>query len=544
MIKKNKKILVTCALPYANGPIHIGHLLEHIQADIWVRFHRMNKKIVFFICADDSHGTAIMLKSKSMNICPKDLIKIVFKKHLKDLLNFNISYDNYSHTHSKENLYYSQKIFLILKKRGFIKKKKIYQLYDSLEKIFLPDRLVKGICPKCFNIDQYGDHCESCGSVYNAKDLISPKSQISGSIPILKNSTHFFLNLPNFEKKLKLWISSGILNKNVENKTKEWFKKGLKLWDISRDSPYFGFNIPGYKDKYFYVWLDAPICYISTFKNLCLKNKKINFQEFWKSSKNTDLYHFIGKDIIYFHSIFWPSILEGINFRKPTKIFVHGHVTLNKKKMSKSKNKLIKASTWLKFFDSDSLRYYFASKLSASMKDIEFDLKEFVHKINSDIVNKIVNLASRCSSFINNYFNSMLSDKLLDLNLYNVFLKKNKKIFKLFKSRKYSSIIYIIVKYAEKSNYYINDAKPWNLFKNNKYNIQIQLICTMGINLFRFLITWLKPIMPDLSNRVEQFLNIKLSWKNLNFPLLNHKISKFNHLYNRLNHCSSKIFYK
>ncbi|CAL4318886.1 Methionine--tRNA ligase [Buchnera aphidicola (Chaitophorus sp. 3695)] len=542
MINKNKKILVTCALPYANGPIHIGHLLEHIQADIWVRYHRMKGKVVFFICADDSHGTAIMLKSKLMNICPEDLIKIIFKKHLKDLSNFNISYDNYSHTHSKENLYFSQKIFLILKNKGYIKEKNIFQLYDPIENIFLPDRLVKGQCPKCFVINQYGDHCENCGSVYNAQDLINPKSQISGVTPILKDSVHLFLNLPHFEKKLKLWINSGILDINIKNKIKEWFKKGLKLWDISRDAPYFGFNIPGYINKYFYVWLDAPICYISTFKKLCIKNKRINFKEFWKNSKTTDLYHFIGKDIIYFHSIFWPAILEGINFRKPTKIFVHGYVTFNKEKMSKSKNKLIKASTWLKFFDSDSLRYYYASKSSSSVKDIEFNLKEFINRINSDIVNKIVNLASRCSSFINNDFNGLLGNKLLDLDLYSLFLQKNKKIYKLFKYRKYSSIIYIIVRYAEKSNYYINNEKPWNLFKNDKYNIKIQLICTMGINLFRFLITWLKPIMPDLSSRVEKFLNIKLSWESLSTPLLNHKISKFNHLYHRLNHVSSKIF--
>lgn len=542
MVNKNKKILVTCALPYANGPIHIGHLLEHIQADIWVRYHRMQGKNVLFICADDSHGTAVMLKAKLMNISPEALIKVIFKKHVKDLLDFNISYDNYSHTHSKENLYYVQKIFLTLKNKGYIKEKNISQLYDSSEKMFLPDRLVKGTCSKCFMIDQYGDHCENCGSVYNAKDLIKPKSQISGTTPILKDSVHFFLNLSMFEKKLKVWINSGVLDKNVKNKVIEWFKTGLKLWDISRDSPYFGFNIPGYINKYFYVWLDAPICYISTFQNLCTKNQNINFKEFWESTHTTSLYHFIGKDIIYFHSIFWPAILEGINFRKPTKIFVHGYVTLNNTKMSKSKNKLIKASTWLKFFDSDSLRYYFASKSSPSIKDIEFNLQDFINRINSDIVNKIVNLASRCSSFINNNFNGFLGNKLLDLNLYSLFLNKNKKISKMFKYRKYSSIVYTIVKYADRSNNYINNKRPWDLCKDDKYNVKIQLICTMGINLFRFLITWLKPIMPDLSRRVEKFLNIKLSWMNLNYPLLNHKISKFQHLYERINDCSDKIF--
>lgn len=542
MINQSKKILVTCALPYANGPIHIGHLLEHIQADIWVRYHRMIGKTVFFICADDSHGTAIMLKAKLMSTHPEKLIKKVFKQHLRDLLSFNISYDNYSHTHSKKNLYYLNKIFFILKNKGYIKKKNIFQLYDFKENIFLPDRLVKGTCPRCLIIDQYGDHCENCGCVYNAKDLIDPKSQISGITPILKSSTHFFFNLPIFEKKLKSWINSNVLDINVKNKIKEWFKTGLKLWDISRDAPYFGFKIPGYQDKYFYVWLDAPICYISTFKNFCEKNKSINFKEFWKNSKTTDLYHFIGKDIIYFHSIFWPAILEGINFRKPTKIFVHGYVTLNKKKMSKSKNELIKAQTWLKFFDSDSLRYYFACKSSCVIQDIEFNLQEFINRINSDIVNKIVNLAARCARFINDYFDNMLSSQLSDLLLYNLFLKNNIKISEFFKSRKYSSVVYNIIKYAEQSNNYINSKKPWNLYKKNKYHFKIQLICTMGINLFRFLITWLKPIMPNLVSRAEKFLNIKTSWESLKIPLLNHKISKFSHLYHRLDNYSDKIF--
>ncbi|WII23761.1 methionine--tRNA ligase [Buchnera aphidicola] len=541
MMKKN--ILVTCALPYSNGPIHIGHLLEHIQADIWVRYHKMNKRSVIFICADDTHGTPIMLKSDKMKMKPNDLIKKTFREHFRDLSNFNILYDYYSHTNTKENLFFTKKIFLSLKKKGFIIEKNIFQLYDVLKNIFLPDRLVKGECPKCFSSNQYGDHCDKCGSVYSAQDLLHPRSEISNSIPILKKTKHIFFNLSSFEKTLKNWISSGVCNLQVERKSKEWFKTGLRLWDISRDAPYFGFKIPGYKEKYFYVWLDAPICYISTLKVLSKKRKDICFDEFWKTSHKTSIYHFIGKDIIYFHSLFWPAILEGINFRKPTGIFVHGYVTINNKKMSKSKNFFIKASTWLKHFDSDSLRYYFASKLSSKIHDIDLNIDDFISRINSDIVNKIVNLASRCSTFINKDFNNMLSSFVLQEKIYVFFYNNTKNILSLFKRREFSAVIRSIVEYANFANNYINDMRPWVLSKKNKYDIQIQLICTMGINLFRFLMTWLKPIMPDLSYRSEFFLSTKFSFESLKHPLLNHKILKFFCLYKRIN-VSRDIFFK
>ncbi|NIG99126.1 MAG: methionine--tRNA ligase [Buchnera aphidicola (Periphyllus acericola)] len=537
-----KKILVTCALPYANGSIHIGHLLEHIQADIWVRYHKMRNRKVFFICADDTHGTPIMLKAKEMNIFPRVLIKNVLKEHILDFSYFNISHDYYGHTNSKDNFNFSNKIFLNLKKKKYIVKKKIFQLYDSKKKIFLPDRLVKGSCPKCKKKNQYGDHCESCGCVYSASDLLFPKSELSHSIPVLKESTHIFYNLPIFKNQLKDWICSGVLQKTVENKIKEWFLKGLKKWDISRDSPYFGFKIPGYKNKYFYVWWDASICYISTFKSFLKNKKNISFDEFWKNDSSTDLYHFIGKDIIYFHSLFWPAILLGMNFRLPTKIFVHGYVTFKKKKMSKSKNKLISARTWLKHFDSDSLRYYYASQLSSSIKDIEFNTQEFINRINSNIVNKIVNLASRCSSFLNINFNGILSEFLLKKDLYDLFLKKTKKVLHLFQKQEFSSIIRIITKYSDIANHYINKKVPWKLSKINKNDIKIQLICTMGINLFRFLVTWLKPIMPNLSNRVESFLRCTLSFHDLKNPLLKHKISIFFHLYKRISNSLINVF--
>ncbi|CAL4318813.1 methionine--tRNA ligase [Buchnera aphidicola] len=533
-----KPFLVTCAFPYSNGDIHIGHLLEHIQADIWVRYHRMQGRSVFFICADDTHGTPIMIKANNMKKTPEELISITLKKHILDFSRFKISYDNYYHTNSKENLYFSNKIYLLLKKNGYINKKKIFQLYDNSKKIFLPDRFVKGQCPNCFAKDQYGDNCEKCSFIYDAIDLIKPKSLLSKSSPVLKESLHIFFNLPRFQKFLWIWIHSGVLSNSVKNKLIEWFKHGLKEWDISRDFPYFGFKIPNYLNKYFYVWLDASIGYISTFKNLCNHNKNINFNDFWKSSKNTNLYHFIGKDIIYFHSLFWPSILEGINFRKPTKIFVHGYVTINNKKMSKSKNFFITAEKWLKNYDSDSLRYYFSSKLNNSFEDIDFNLREFVNKINSDIVNKLVNLASRCSSFINKNFDNYLSKELLDFEIYKSFLKESLYISKLFESLNFKLLIKRIMLFAEKANLYFNSKTPWLLCKN-EFRI-IHSVSSMGINLFRILMTWMKPIIPDLSLKVEEFLNIKLKWEDIKNPLFNHKISNFKNLYNRIKY--KKIF--
>ncbi|HXK00614.1 MAG TPA: methionine--tRNA ligase, partial [Buchnera sp. (in: enterobacteria)] len=445
----SKKMLVTCALPYANGPIHLGHLLEHIQADIWVRYHRMIGKKVWFICADDAHGTAVMLKSKKKNIAPETLISKIYQEHKRDFLSFNISYDNYYSTHSKENYDFVQKIYTVLKTNNYIKKRVISQLYDTKEKIFLPDRFVKGRCPSCKYENQYGDHCEACGTIYSAIDLIEPVSVISNSVPILQTSMHLFFDLPLFSNFLKKWIFSGVLQKNILNKTKEWFQVGLKQWDISRDAPYFGFKIESYLNKYFYVWLDAPIGYISTFKNLCEKKTDIDFNEFWDKNSTCELYHFIGKDIIYFHTLFWPAILEAIDFRKPTKIFVHGYVTVHGSKLSKSKNDVIKAIDWLKYCDSDSLRYYYACKSSANIKDIEFDIPQLVKKVNTDIVNKVVNLASRSSSFINKIFDGKLSDKLSDTKLYMEFISESKNIEKLFNRREFSLAMKKIMKLSD-----------------------------------------------------------------------------------------------
>ncbi|QCI15801.1 methionine--tRNA ligase [Buchnera aphidicola] len=531
-----RKILVTCALPYSNGPIHIGHMLEHIQADIWVRYHRMRGHEVWFISADDSHGTAIMLKSEDLGISSNQLIKNVHKEHKKDFLNFKISHDNYYSTHSLENLYLLRKIFKSLDEKGFIQEKKSSQFYDDIKKLFLPDRFIKGTCPICNSENQYGDSCENCSSTYEPIDLINPVSVISGRRPSLKNTKHLYFNLPYFSNMLKQWIHSGVLQKSVVKKTEEWFKKGLKSWGISRDAPYFGFKIPKYSNKYFYVWLDAPIGYMSAFKNLCIKNKKINFNEFWDIKSNCELYHFIGKDIIYFHTLFWPAILEASSFRKPNAIFVHGHLTMNGLKLSKSRGALITASNWIKCFDSDSLRYYYASKLSNKINDIEINLQEFVHKINSDIVNKLVNLASRNASFIDKLFNGYLSNKLEDNELYQYFINKSINIASFLENREFSLMVRESMKLADIANQYINEKKPWMIQKRNINNNNLQQICTMGINLFRIIMIFLKPILPDLAKKTEFFLISKLNWNNIKKPLLSHKINKYTPLYKRISY--------
>ncbi|CAL4326172.1 methionine--tRNA ligase [Buchnera aphidicola] len=534
-----RKILVTCALPYANGSIHIGHMLEHIQADIWVRYQRMRGHEVWFVSADDAHGTAIMLKSKNLGISSNQLIKNVKKEHQIDFVNFNISYDNYHSTHSIENLSLLRKIFVCLNQKGFIHEKIISQFYDNVKKIFLPDRFIKGTCPVCKSENQYGDNCEECSSIYEPIDLINPKSAISGKKPILKNTKHLYFDLTFFSNFLKKWIYSGVLENSVIKKTEEWLKIGLKPWGISRDAPYFGFKIPKFSDKYFYVWLDAPIGYISAFKNLCFKNKKLNFHEFWNEKSNYELYHFIGKDIIYFHTLFWPSILEAVSLRKPNGIFVHGYLTMNGLKLSKSRGSLITASDWIKHLDSDSLRYYYASKLSNNINDIEMNLEDFLYKINSDIVNKLVNLASRNASFINKYFNGYLSNELHNNKLYQYFIDVSGKIENFLENREFSCVIRESMKLIDMANQYINEKKPWKIEIKEKNMKELQNICTMGINLFRLVMIFLKPILPDLAIKTESFLMSDLTWKNIKNPLLSHKINKFTQLYKRIS--SEKI---
>ena len=529
-----RKILVTCALPYANGPIHLGHMLEHIQADIWVRFQRMRGNEIYFVCADDAHGTPIMLKADQLGITPEQLINEVQQQHYADFTGFNISFDNYHSTHSEENRKFSELIYNRLKQNGFIKTRTISQLYDPEKGMFLPDRFVKGTCPKCKSPDQYGDNCEVCSATYSTTELINPRSTVSGATPVMKDSEHFFFDLPSFEAMLKTWNRSGALQTEVANKMQEWFEAGLQQWDISRDAPYFGFKIPNTEDKYFYVWLDAPIGYMASFKNLCGKKSGLNFDDFWNKDSSAELYHFIGKDIMYFHSLFWPAMLEGADFRKPSNIFVHGYVTVNGEKMSKSRVTFIQAATYLKHLDPECLRYYYAAKLSNRIDDLDLNLEDFVQRVNSDLVNKLVNLASRNAGFIQKRFAGQLAEKLEDEHLFNEFAAQSEKIATYYENREFGKAIREIMALTDKANKYIDDKAPWVIAKEEGREAELQAVCSMGIQLFRMLIGYLKPVLPKLAERSEAFLQAELTWANLAQPLLSHQIAPFKTLFSRL----------
>lgn len=534
MAQVAKKLLVTCALPYANGPIHLGHMLEHIQADIWVRYQRMRGNEVYFICADDAHGTPIMLKAQQQGVTPEQMIAEMSQEHQTDFAGFNISYDNYHSTHSDENRELSTLIYSCLKENGFIKNRTISQLYDPEKDMFLPDRFVKGTCPKCKAVDQYGDNCEVCSATYSPAELINPKSAVSGATPVMRDSEHFFFDLPEFGTMLQAWTRSGALQAQVANKMQEWFAAGLQQWDISRDAPYFGFEIPDAPGKYFYVWLDAPVGYMGSFKNLCDRRGDIDFDAFWRKDSNAGLYHFIGKDIVYFHSLFWPAMLEGSRFRKPTNLFVHGYVTVNGAKMSKSRGTFIKASTWLQHLDADSLRYYYAARLSPHIDDIDLNLEDFVQRVNADIVNKVVNLASRNAGFITKRFDGKLSAELADPTLYKTFTDASARIAEAWESREFSRAIRDIMALADAANRYVDEQAPWTVAKQKGREADLQAICSMGINLFRVLMTWLKPVLPGLSERAEAFLNQSLNWDDIEQPLLGHTVAPFKALYQRI----------
>ncbi|WP_447887728.1 methionine--tRNA ligase [Serratia fonticola] len=534
MAQVAKKLLVTCALPYANGSIHLGHMLEHIQADIWVRYQRMRGNEVHFICADDAHGTPIMLKAQQMGIPPEEMIAEMSREHQQDFAGFGISYENYHSTHSEENRELSGIIYGRLKENGHIKRRTISQLYDPEKGMFLPDRFVKGTCPKCKSPDQYGDNCEVCGATYSPTELIDPKSVVSGATPEMRDSEHYFFDLPAFSDMLQAWTRSGALQEQVANKMREWFESGLQQWDISRDAPYFGFEIPDAPGKYFYVWLDAPIGYMGSFKNLCDKRGDLDFDEFWRKDSTTELYHFIGKDIVYFHSLFWPAMLEGSDFRKPTSLFVHGYVTVNGAKMSKSRGTFIKAGTYLKHLDADCLRYYYAAKLSSRIDDIDLNLEDFVQRVNADIVNKVVNLASRNAGFINKRFAGQLADHLADPALYQTFVDAATSIAQAYASRETSRAIREIMALADLANRYVDEQAPWVVAKEEGRDADLQAICSMGINLFRVLMTYLKPVLPALTERAEAFLNCELSWDGIEQPLLGHQVSTFKALFNRI----------
>ncbi|MBK5073880.1 methionine--tRNA ligase [Budviciaceae bacterium CWB-B4] len=534
MAQVAKKILVTCALPYANGSIHLGHILEHIQADIWVRYQRMRGHQVNFICADDAHGTPIMLKAQQLGVTPESMIDEMSREHQKDFAGFSISYDNYHSTHSEENRELSELIYGRLKSNGFIKNRTISQLYDPEKSMFLPDRFVKGTCPRCKAPDQYGDNCEVCGATYSPTELINPRSVVSGATPEMRETEHFFFDLPAFQEMLQAWTRSGALQEQVANKMQEWFDTGLQQWDITRDAPYFGFEIPDAPGKYFYVWLDAPIGYMGSFKNLCNKRDDLSFDEYWREGSDAELYHFIGKDIVYFHSLFWPAMLEGSQFRKPSNLFVHGYVTVNGAKMSKSRGTFIQASTYLKHLDPDCLRYYYAAKLSSRIDDIDLNLEDFVQRVNADIVNKVVNLASRNAGFINKRFDGQLSTKLADPELYKTFIQSAKIIAEYYDQREFNKAIREIMALADIANRYVDEQAPWVVAKEEGRDEDLQLICSMGINMFRVLMTYLKPVLPSLTERAEAFLNKELHWDEIEQPLLGHKVNGFKALFNRI----------
>ncbi|KAB1511077.1 methionine--tRNA ligase [Photobacterium damselae] len=534
MAANPRKILVTCALPYANGSIHLGHMLEHVQADIWVRYQRLRGNEVHFICADDAHGTPIMLKAQQMGMEPEQMIAEVSKEHQADFAGFDIDFSNYHSTHSPENRELASFVYNQLKQQGYITSRTISQLFDPEKEMFLPDRFVKGTCPKCGAEDQYGDNCDNCGETYSPTDLINPKSAVSGATPVMKDSEHFFFDLPQFESMLKEWTKSGALQDETANKMQEWFESGLQQWDISRDAPYFGFEIPGETGKYFYVWLDAPIGYMGSFKNLCDKRDDLDFDEFWNKDSSTELYHFIGKDIVYFHSLFWPAMLDGAGFRKPNNVFVHGYVTVNGAKMSKSKGTFIKAGTYLQHLDPECLRYYYAAKLNSRIDDLDLNLEDFTQRVNSDVVNKIVNLASRNAGFIAKRFDGKLAERCAEPELYAEFVAAADRIGALYESREYGRAIREITALADKANQYVDEKAPWVVAKEEGKDLELQEICSMGINLFRVLMAYLKPVMPKLAERTEAFLNETLTWEGIDQPLTAHEVTKFKALFNRI----------
>ena len=529
-----RRILVTSALPYANGEIHLGHLLEYIQTDIWVRFQKMQGNECHYVCADDAHGTPIMLKADEMGIDPEELISGVSERHQADFKDFNIGFSQFHSTHSDENRYFSELIYSRLKESGFIKTRVISQAFDPEKEMFLPDRFIKGECPKCGADDQYGDNCEVCGATYSTTELKNARSVVSGAKPIEKDSEHYFFDLPQFEKELKNWTNAGHLQEEVRNKLAEWFDQGLQQWDISRDKPYFGFKIPGTEDKYFYVWLDAPIGYMASFKKLC-DNSDLEFDDFFAKGSDTELYHFIGKDIVYFHALFWPATLMGSNFRTPNAIFAHGFLSVNGQKMSKSRGTFIQARTYLETLNPECLRYYYAYKLSSKIDDIDLNLEDFKQRVNSDLVGKVVNIASRSASFVVKKFDKELSSHCIEQGLYDEFVAANTEIAGHYEDRNYGQAMRSIMKLADKANQYIDEKKPWQLAKEEGKSQEVHEITSLAINLFRVLMTYLKPVLPEMAEKSEEFLNIdSLNWNDINSPLLGHQINKFKPLMTRV----------
>ena len=527
--------MVSSALPYANGYIHMGHLVEYIQSDIWARFQKLRGHTCTYVCAADAHGTPIMIKAREENVTPEALVERVSAEQHEDLKAFDVGFDNFYTTHSEENEQLVVRMFNALRDADHVYTKEIEQAYDEQEGMFLPDRFVRGTCPRCKTPDQYGDACEACGATYTPDQLIEPLSVLSGSKPVWRKSEHYFFRLSAFEDRLKAWMASADLHSNITSKLEEWFAAGLQDWDISRDAPYFGFLIPGTDDKYFYVWLDAPMGYVASFLNLCNRSDDLDFDEYWMPGHDTEVYHFIGKDIVYFHTLFWPAVLEGAGFRKPDSVFAHGFLTVNGKKMSKSRGTFIKARTYRQNLDPSYLRYYYAAKLGPSMDDIDLNLDDFVARVNSDLVGKLINIASRCCGFINKRFDGQLSAELEDPELYAQFAAESATIAEHFERREYSKALRSVMALADNANRYIESKKPWLMIKDEKQAADVQAVCTQGLNLFRTLMVYLTPVLPSVAAGVQAlFREQAWTWDAANSPLLDHRISKYQPLLTRV----------
>lgn len=535
MAHTQRKILVTYALPYANGSLHLGHLVGFIQTDIWVRFQKMRGADCLYVCGSDSHGTPIMIQADKMGIAPEELVAAIRKEQQQDLADFLLDLDNFYTTHATENQQLVELIYARHAAQGNITKRTIKQAFDPEKNMFLPDRLIKGNCPRCDTADQYGDNCEKCGATYTPIELKNAYSTLSGAKPIEKESEHYFFKLTNYADFLQSWTRAGHLQAQVTHKLDEWFATGLKEWDISRDAPYFGFTIPDAPNKFFYCWLDAPIGYMASFKNLCARRPELNFAEYWDNNSNVELHQFIGKDIIYFHALFWPALLQGAGFRTPTTIFTHGFLTIEGEKMSKSRGTFIKARTYLEHFKPEYLRYYLATKLTERVEDLDLNLDDFMQKINADVVGKFVNIASRCASFINKHFAGKLAPTLAEPALFNKFSVSGDALAEKFEQREFSQALREIMALADLANQYIDEKKPWALMKDPSATAEVQAICSMGINLFRLLMIYLKPVLPSMAAAAELFLNCApLTWADKNQPLLNHTITAFQPLATRI----------
>jgi methionyl-tRNA synthetase len=539
MPEKPRKILVTSALPYANGPIHIGHLVEYLQTDIWVRFQHLIGNDCTYICASDAHGTPIMLRARTEGIDPEVLVERYRTEHQRDFAGFHIAFDNYHSTHSEENRELVEQIYARLVEKDLIERRTIQQAYDEEAGMFLPDRFLRGTCPRCDAPDQYGDNCEVCGATYSTSELKDPQSILSDSVPVQRDSEHLFFKLKNFTAMLQEWISSDAVDVAVGRKLNEWFEAGLQDWDISRDAPYFGFRIPGTEDKYFYVWLDAPVGYLASFKNLCERRADLNFDDYFAADSTAELYHFIGKDIVYFHALFWPAVLEGAGYRKPTSVFAHGFLTVNGQKMSKSRGTFIAAETWLEHLDPEYLRYYYAVKLGANIEDIDLNLEDFTAKVNSDLVGKLVNIASRCAGFITRNFDGKLAAELEQPELYDAFVAAGDTIAQHYEGREYSRAMREIMQLADRANQYIDERKPWVLAKDENTAAEVQAVCTQGLNLFRVLMIYLTPVLPAMADKVADFLGTDAKkWQDRSTPLLNKAINSFKPLMTRVDPAS------